>query len=135
MLDKPLIIAENALIVEDEPALLRLFTTVVRFCVPSAAISTANGGEKAIQFLKRESPQLLILDLAMPGVDGNDVLDYILTNPDLAEMVIIVLTAVSSRLRPEHRQRVAALLIKPISPRDLERILAHYFISTAQHLL
>ncbi|GEM_PF-1007089 len=112
--------ALSVLIVEDEPDLLALFQTVLKRSRRIDTILTASGGEAAIRILKQEVPNLVILDLAMPHVSGNDVIRYILSEPRLDKMLVMVVTAVPMRLSNESIPRVAMTLIKPVSPRNLE---------------
>jgi len=116
-----------ALVIEDEPELLRLFSTVVRQTVPNVQLLSAAGGAAGIQVLKENTPDLLMLDLAMPHVSGNEVLEYVRGEPRLSRMVILVITAVASRLRDDLRPMVAEIILKPITPADLAAVLLRYF--------
>jgi CheY-like chemotaxis protein len=104
------------LIVDDEPGLLRLFAGLVER-LDCHAISASGGGE-AIELLEHETPDLLILDLAMPEISGYEVLRYVRNIPRLDVMKVMILTA-----RPNMVPEVEALGIdcwvsKPIMPTD-----------------
>ena len=109
-------VAPVVLVVDDEPGLLRLFTKLLERldCQPIAA----DGGVAAMDILDQETPDLLILDLAMPEVNGYQVLQYVRTIPRLAAMKVMILTA-----RPNMVPEVEALGIdswvsKPVMPHD-----------------
>lgn len=115
------------LIVDDEPGLLRLFAGLVERLDCEAV--PASGGGEALDFLDQETPDLLILDLAMPEVSGYDVLRYVRSIPRLNRMKVMILTA-----RPNMVPEVEALGIdcwvsKPVMPNDfldiVDEILAY----------
>jgi DNA-binding response OmpR family regulator len=104
------------LIVDDEPGLLRLFAGLVERLECDAIV--ARGGDTAIEILEQETPDLLILDLAMPEVSGFEVLQFVRGIPRLDTMKVMILTA-----RPNMVPEVEALGIdcwvsKPVMPRD-----------------
>ena len=104
------------LVVDDEPGLLRLFTGLVqRLNCDAIAVDS---GVMALDVLDQETPDLLILDLAMPEVSGFDVLQYVRSIPRLDGMKVMILTA-----RPNMVPEVEALGIdcwvaKPVMPND-----------------
>lgn len=105
------------LIVDDEPGLLQLFAGLIKRL--SCTVLTGLSGEAAIEILDQETPDLLILDLAMPGISGYEVLQYVRSVPRLDGMAVMILTA-----RPTMVPEVEALGIdywvsKPILPREL----------------
>jgi CheY-like chemotaxis protein len=69
------------MVVDDEAGLLRLFAGLVERlgCETYRALD----GETAIELLKEYTPDLLILDLAMPNVSGIDVLSFVRATPHL----------------------------------------------------
>lgn len=110
----------TVLIVDDEPGLLQLFAGLIKRL--PCRVLTGQGGEEAIDILNQETPTLLILDLAMPGVSGYDVLKHVRSVPRLDQVTVMILTA-----RPTMLPEVEALGIdywvsKPILPRDFLEI-------------
>lgn len=108
------------LLVDDEPGLLQLFAGLIER-LPCTAI-TALGGAEAIEILDQQTPDLLILDLAMPVISGFDVLRHARSIPRLNAMTVMILTA-----RPNMVPEVEALGIdfwvsKPIMPHDFLEI-------------
>ena len=106
----------RVLIVDDEPAIVRL----VRDYLERAGfdVSTAANGEEALQLFTRERPDLVILDLTLPLMDGLDVARAMRRAGDVP---IIMLTA-----RTEEADRVAGLelgaddyVTKPFSAREI----------------
>lgn len=79
------------LIVDDEPDIVEL----VSYNLERDGFSTvkAHEGEAALRKVRMEKPDLLILDLMLPGVGGLDICKTIRANPELSSLPIIMLTA------------------------------------------
>ena len=107
------------LVVDDEPDLLEL----VRFNLSQAGfrVETAASGREALEQLRRSPPDLMVLDLMLPDVSGNDICRQVRSDPALADLPILMLTAKS-----EEVDRVVGFELgaddyvpKPFSPRGL----------------
>jgi two-component system, OmpR family, alkaline phosphatase synthesis response regulator PhoP len=108
--------SSTILIVEDESAI----QTVLRTYLEAAGyrVLQSDNGKTALQIAANEKPDLVILDLNLPGMDGMEVASRLRTNSDV---FIIMLTA-----RSEEADRVAGLRLgaddyvtKPFSPREI----------------
>ena len=108
--------AQKILVVDDEPEIVKL----VRAYLEHAGFSvvTANEGHQALAVFRHERPNLVILDLNLPGLDGLDVCRALRRDTDIP---IIMLTA-----RLEETDRLIGLelgaddyVIKPFSPREI----------------
>jgi DNA-binding response OmpR family regulator len=106
----------TVLVVDDEPEIVRL----VRDYLERAgfAVATAGDGDEALRLAHRDRPDIVVLDLGLPGIDGLDVARELRRG---GEVPIIMLTA-----RTEEADRVAGLELgaddyvsKPFSPREL----------------
>ncbi|HEY7031538.1 MAG TPA: response regulator transcription factor [Thermomicrobiales bacterium] len=76
------------LVVDDEPAIVRLVRA--KLLADGYAVATAGRGEEALEFLENERPDLIVLDLMMPGMDGFETLRRIRTT---SQVPVILLTA------------------------------------------
>lgn len=93
-------IHKTLLLVDDDPRNLTVLNALLdRF---SLQLLLAHGGLEAIERFEVEAPDLVLCDLAMPGVDGMDVLAAIRAHPTRGETPIILVTAYADR---EHRIR------------------------------
>jgi CheY-like chemotaxis protein len=109
------------LVVEDEEGMLRLFTALVERL--GYRTLQAGGGAEAIDLLGQHTPDLMILDIAMPEVSGTDVLAHVVTQPQLDGMKVMVLTALGSMPNiGDLSERVDAWIKKPIMPVDFQQI-------------
>ena len=111
------------MIVDDEQGLLELFAAMVRPL--GCRVQLAHGGQQAIALLDEQTPDLLILDLAMPGVGGLDVLRHVKGVPRLDAMRVMVLTATGPRIAPATMDpRIDRWASKPVSPREFRELVA-----------
>lgn len=83
------------LIVDDEPSARE--TLVAMLEGEEYQLELATTGTQALQMLDKIQPDLILLDVMMPGMDGFDVCRRIRSNPKLAEVPIILLTALDDR--------------------------------------
>ncbi len=56
-------------------------------------IATANGGQEALALLKSEKFNLVLLDMMMPGMNGDEVLKAIKDNPDTRDIPVVMISA------------------------------------------
>ncbi|MCB9134761.1 MAG: response regulator [Anaerolineales bacterium] len=80
-----------ALIIEDDPKLGKVYEAVVQ---QNGYLSEViQLGNEALRILASFSPALILLDLHLPYVSGDEILHYIRTNAHLASIPVIILTA------------------------------------------
>jgi CheY-like chemotaxis protein len=92
------------LLVEDDLSLIDLYT--VRLEAEGFEVKNCADGEKALQTVKEYLPDLVLLDIMMPRIDGFDVLDIMRNTPVTKDIKVIVMTALN---RPEDIQRAKDL--------------------------
>jgi CheY-like chemotaxis protein len=81
----------NVLIVDDEPDNVGVVEYVFRFY--NARVRTASTGSRCLELLQEELPTVLLLDIQMPSLSGEDVLKMIRENPAWKHLKVIALTA------------------------------------------
>lgn len=92
----------KVLVVDDEEGIRSLLDTLLRR--RGYAVVLADGGRKGLELFRRERPDVIVLDLKMPEMDGVTVLQQIRSlNPD---QPVIILTGAGT---PEREQQVRAL--------------------------
>jgi len=110
---------QRILVVDDEADI----TALVAYHLARAGyrVSTANSGQDALKAAREERPDVVVLDLMLPGVSGYEVLRELRKREDTAEVGVILLTA-----RREEADRIKGLslgaddyLTKPFSPQEL----------------
>lgn len=101
----------RALIVEDDDGILRLVKTVLER--EKFVVEGVRDGRSALELLKTVAYDLLILDLMLPDIGGEDVLDYLEeTQPKYLRRVIIT-TASPRKMRKDFLERICRILAKP----------------------
>lgn len=107
------------LVVDDEDE-IRL---VLRLVLVRAGyeVSEAENGEEALRKVQLERPDLIILDVMMPGMDGFAVCEEIRRQPDTADLPVIILSARSDSASRSRGMRAGATkyLTKPLAPDQL----------------
>ncbi len=84
----------NVLAVDDIPLNLVLVQKMLmRF---NFNIRTASGGQAALDAVAAQKPDLILLDLMMPGIDGFEVIRRLKENPETADIRIVILSALNS---------------------------------------
>jgi len=107
------------LIVDDDPVIVRLLQ--VNFRLDGYAVDTASRGDDALATMKERRPDVVLLDVMMPGLDGWEVCAEMKRDPDLARVPVVFLSA---RAQDEDRERgfalgVIAYVTKPFDPAQL----------------
>lgn len=82
----------QVLVVEDDNVLLKLYQLRIAAWKLPLALSVAGNGYEGLMRIGRKSPDLLILDLAMPGMDGFQMLHHLVHSPFREGMEIAVVT-------------------------------------------
>ncbi|MDA3901896.1 MAG: response regulator [Desulfuromusa sp.] len=82
---------KKILIVEDEESLLKLESILLT--TKGCLVQGATTGLAALEAVAAEAPDLILLDIMLPGLDGFEVCDRIKKNPDTRHIPIILLTA------------------------------------------
>jgi serine/threonine protein kinase len=106
--------AFSVLIVDDDPDAIRLIELVVRAAVPGAEICVAQCGERALELVRERQPDLMLLDLEMPGTNGLEVCIY-LRGTRLADRCTIV--PVSGKAQDHDRQLLQQLGVTHFVPK------------------
>ncbi|HET7653267.1 MAG TPA: response regulator [Acidimicrobiales bacterium] len=109
----------RVLVVDDEAEIRELCRVNLEF--EGFDVVEAKNGSEAIELARRVRPDLVFLDLMMPGVDGWDVLHALKTDDDLASIPVILLTAKSGE---EDQMRgwqegILEYVSKPFNPLSL----------------
>jgi CheY-like chemotaxis protein len=94
------------LVVDDEPDILTFLSTVLED--QGATVIQASDGEEALALTLKEKPDLVTLDLSMPGKNGGYVFEEIRKNPEIASTKVCIITG-----KPELRRLIYE---RPVAP-------------------
>lgn len=109
----------RVLVVDDEPDVLLLCRLNLE--QRGHEVLEAPNGQVALELARERLPDIVILDLMLPGIDGYEVMRTLRADPDTADLRVLVLTAKSLRADRERSRDLgaAAFLTKPFLPDDL----------------
>jgi two-component system alkaline phosphatase synthesis response regulator PhoP len=111
--------SRRILVVDDDREVVRLITAYLTQA--GYEVLAAHDGQTAVHMLRREQPDLMLLDLMLPGMDGWDITRLVRADPTLAHIPIIMLTA-----RVDDTDKIVGLelgaddyVTKPYNPREV----------------
>lgn len=110
----------TALVVDDDQLTLDLMEVVLKPI--GGQVRRAVNVADAFHILEETVPDILFLDMVFPQIQGMDLLKYVVENPRLDNMLVIVITAHDFVEACKQLGRVNAYLLKPTSARDIRRI-------------
>ena len=84
--------ASSILIVDDETQSRLIYQQLIRKALPGVDVSEAEDGRVALKMLETQMPNLVLLDLVMPGLDGFTTLERIRTNPATRNLPVMIIT-------------------------------------------
>jgi two-component system response regulator RpaA len=111
----------RVLVIDDEPAIADVLRMLLEF--RGHEVLTADDGSRGFATAQRQSPDVIVLDLMMPVMDGFTALEALRGDERTAEIPVVILSALGSA---DVRQRchdlgARAFLQKPYNPEDLLR--------------
>ncbi len=118
--------AKVILIVEDDPKSLRLTRDLLR--VSGYTTIEATDGEQGVELAKARKPDLILMDIMMPKMDGYSACSIIKADKATREIPVVMLTAVDHELNKELAKRLGAdgYMTKPISHQALLDIINQF---------
>jgi CheY-like chemotaxis protein len=84
---------ETVLLVDDEPEALQLFSRMIASARRSYRVLRATSGRRALDLLRERQPDVVLLDLIMPGLDGFHVLYEKGQDPSIREIPVVVVSS------------------------------------------
>ncbi|HLE31352.1 MAG TPA: response regulator [Bacteroidota bacterium] len=114
------------LIVDDEPVWLRVLKQMLE--TKGYIVKEAASGADALNTLKSYEPDLILLDVRMPDMNGFDLLDHIKKLPKLASKPVVFVSAMDDFHAKKVARELGAAdyLLKPIDEKEVNSVLAKY---------
>ncbi len=85
--------ARTVLIIDDEPDVLQLFRRMIISEDQDCRVITASNGKHALQILQNERPDVILLDLVMPEMDGYQLLKILAQDSELQSIPVVIISA------------------------------------------
>lgn len=103
------------LIVDDEPANIKILSNLL---AGDYALSVATNGKQALEVARVQSPDLVLLDMIMPGMDGIEVCQALKESEQTRDIPVIFVTSMGDSANEERGLEAGAVdyISKPVSP-------------------
>jgi two-component system, NtrC family, sensor kinase len=124
------------LVVDDTPTNLQVLFDVLS--EQNYRVAIAKNGETALQRIQSSQPNLILLDVMMPGIDGFETCQRLKINPDTRDIPVIFMTALSDSVDKVKGLSLGAVdyITKPIQHEEvLARIQVHLKLRNATHIM
>lgn len=119
-----------ALVVEDEKDIARISAKALR--KGGFRVEVVHTGDEAIEWLGAHTPNLVVLDLQLPGVSGPEVFAHIRAQPQLSETPVIIVTAYP-HIAEDLANQADCVLFKPVNPAELRSLAARFGLERAEN--
>lgn len=122
----------EVLLVEDNQGDVVLTRESIKRVGLAVNLHHVENGEKCLAFLRKEggyaaapAPDLILLDLNMPGMDGREVLAELVGDPQLRYLPVVVLTTSSNEedIRQMYDLRCSSYIVKPLTFVEFQRVI------------
>ncbi|MEM6845482.1 MAG: response regulator [Bacteroidota bacterium] len=125
----------SVLLVEDNPGDARLVREALKDSAEPLEISVASDGQEALDMLETLRPDIILLDLNLPKVDGRDVLKTIKDDPRLKRIPVVVLSTSESELdiNDAYDAHANSYIAKPLDFAEFTSIvhdIQHYWLGS-----
>lgn len=117
----------NVLVVDDSPILRAAIKKVVKLAgVSEDHTFEAGNGQEALDLLETVWVDLVLLDLNMPVMDGEQFAQELRKRPDLKDVAVVVVSTESNKSRLERMRELGIIetLHKPFEPEDLRKLIS-----------
>lgn len=110
---------KKILVIEDDPSVLRLIECTLR--QEGCQVLTATNGLTGIRAARNEGPDLVVLDIMLPGMDGFEICHRLRAEPETAQLPILILSAKDHEADRATGLKVGAddYLTKPANPSEI----------------
>ena len=111
--------SKRILVIEDDPASLRLMQYILER--KGYEVLTAVNGLDGLKKARSEEPDLVILDVMLPGMDGFDICYHLRAEPQTAKLPILMLSAKAREVDRDTGLKVGAdyYITKPVAPAEI----------------
>jgi DNA-binding response OmpR family regulator len=98
---------QNILLVEDDPFLIDIYTTKLK--ESGFSVEVANDGDAALKKARENKPDLVILDIVLPQIDGWEILRKIKSEPEFKNLKVIILSNLGQKEEVEKGIKLGAV--------------------------
>ena len=120
--------------IEDEPEMIELVKLILS--KKGVEVHGASGGQAGLEMVERLKPDLVLLDLMMPDMDGWEVYQQMKAHPDMRPIPVIIITAKAQSIDKVlglHIAKVDDYITKPFGPGQLAESVERVLQQRQQH--
>lgn len=112
----------RVLVVDDDPQVLKLLR--VNFELEGFEVMSATNGEEALELVRGDTPDVVVCDVMMPGIDGLEVVRRLRAHPDTVSLPLVVVSAKAQQADVRAGLKLGAdeYVTKPFDPAELIEI-------------
>ncbi|MFP4061401.1 MAG: response regulator [Halochromatium sp.] len=115
------------ILIVDDDSMIRTFLRSTLEKLEHKRILEADSGEKAIEHFRQHQPQLVFLDIEMPGaLNGLAVLDALRESEQAVSIIMITAHSTVENVRRAAARKVDGFLAKPLNPQRIKQALEHF---------
>jgi two-component system, chemotaxis family, chemotaxis protein CheY len=117
--------AINVLVVDDSAVMRSMIVKTLRMTgVPLGTIHEAGNGAAGLAVMQQHWIDLIMLDISMPVMRGDEMLERLRAQRELADLPVIVVSSERSEQRVTHMQELGAVFVhKPFTPEQLRAVI------------
>jgi CheY-like chemotaxis protein len=109
----------KVLVVDDDPAILEICSDLLQ--TEGYTVSVATNGQQALEQIRTDPPQVILMDIMMPVLDGVEACRQVKANPTTADIPVVLMSARTNLTRQSQELASAdALVAKPF---DIDHLL------------
>jgi DNA-binding response OmpR family regulator len=97
---------KHILLIEDDPFLIDIYTTKLK--ESGFGVEVATDGEAALRKVKEKKPDLMVLDIVLPQIDGWEILRKVKSTPKLKNLKVIILSNLGQKEEVEKGVKLGA---------------------------
>ena len=119
-------VKKKILVADDEPSIRRAVRKILE---KDYLVLEASDGEQAIDMARVQRPDLILMDIMMPKLDGIGACNIIKSDSALRSIPVIMLTALTHKLDQEYSRSMGAdgYLTKPFDTKELHAAISYFF--------
>ncbi len=128
--------SKTIMIVDDDQHILNLHARIIESRLANCTVIKAHNGREALEMMQKETPDLVLLDLMMPEIDGFGVLEFMRASEHLRNIPVIILTAqmLTTADMSRLQRGVTAVLSKGLFSKDEVLAQVESTLSRSKHL-
>ncbi len=112
------------LLVDDDPDFVKITSRILQS--KAYQVVSAGDGDQGLKKMREEKPDLVLLDIMMPGMDGYVTADEISKDPALSKVPVVALTSFAESLGAPFPFKVVGYLQKTVKPEELLQMVAKH---------